>query len=288
MNITILGGTGLVGSALQQQLRTQHRVTVFGRQVFRSPKTVMEAIADAELVIQLAGANIGARWNAIYKQEIWDSRIESTKMLGQALQKLDKTPRIICASAIGFYPQADDCSRHYSENHTQAGDDFLAKLSVAWEAEAQNLVDDEKLVITRFGVVLSKQGGALAKMLPAFKFGLGGPVAGGQQCFSWIDIDDLCRAMQFIIERPELRGIFNLSAPNPLPQKQFANLLGKTLNRPTFMPLPLWQLKLMFGEGAQVLTHSSSVYPQRLLELGFEFRFADAESSLRHLLIDLQ
>lgn len=286
MYISILGGTGLVGNALEQHLGTQHEVKTFGRAVFATQQKLQSAIADADLIIQLAGANIGERWNKDYKQTIWDSRIESTKMLGAALQSIDKQPRIICASAIGYYPQAKDCTRHYTEADTESGDDFLAELSVAWEAEAKKLTSPENLVITRFGVVLSPKGGALAKMLPPFKLGLGGPVAGGKQCFSWIDIEDLCRAIGFIIEQPELRGTFNLTAPHPLPQKQFATTLGETLKRPTILPLPLWQLKLMFGEGAQVLTHSASVYPQRLLDLGFEFAFPDAESSLQHLLTE--
>ncbi|QKI89958.1 TIGR01777 family oxidoreductase [Thiomicrorhabdus xiamenensis] len=284
MQITILGGTGMIGQALKQHLSSQHTVELYGRQVFSQPEKLLEAIKDAEIIIQLAGANIGARWNPVYKQEIWDSRIDTTRMLAQALQETANPPRVFCASAIGFYPQAEACEHHYTEKDVQPGEDFLAQLSVAWEEEAKKLVAPELLTITRFGVVLSPKGGALAKMLPAFKFGLGGPVAGGRQCFSWIDIDDLCRAYAWLIQQPQMHGTFNLTAPHPLAQKAFAETLGEVLHRPTILPLPLWQLKLMFGEGAQVLTHSASVYPQRLLDEGFEFKYPDAKSSLKHLL----
>ncbi|MBN2647966.1 MAG: TIGR01777 family oxidoreductase [Thiotrichales bacterium] len=284
MQITILGGTGLVGQALHKRLSTQHTVKVFGRSVFAQPSHLQQAIAGSDLIIQLAGANIGARWNPVYKQEIWDSRIETTRMLGEALNGIAEKPRIFCASAIGFYPQSHACQTPFSETHSQPGDDFLAQLSVAWEAEARKLVPPEQLVITRFGVVLSPLGGALAKMLPAFKLGLGGPVAGGQQCFSWIDIDDLTRAVAWLIQQPQLHGVFNLTAPEPIAQKVFAKQLGEVLHRPAFLPLPLWQLKLLFGEGAQVLTHSASVAPTRLLELGFEFHYPNSKSSLKHLL----
>lgn len=284
MNICILGGTGLVGSALQKHLSSQHHIKTFGRNVFNDLNTLQKAVESADLVIQLAGANIGERWKKGYQQTIWDSRIETTKLLAEAMQQSATQPRLICASAIGYYPQAEECSQQYTEKTQQAGEDFLAQLSVAWEAEAKKVTANENLVITRFGVVLSPKGGALAKMLPAFRFGLGGPVAGGTQCFSWIDIDDLCHAIQFIVNQPALHGTFNLTSPNPLPQKQFAKTLGNILKRPAFLPLPLWQLKLMFGEGAQVLTHSASVYPQRLLDLGFSFKYPDAETSLKHLL----
>ncbi|BBP44972.1 hypothetical protein THMIRHAS_03450 [Thiosulfatimonas sediminis] len=284
MKIAILGGTGLIGNALHTALQQEHQVSQHGRAVFANTSTLLSAIQNADLVVQLSGANIGERWRKGYKKILWDSRINTTRLLAQVLPECDKAPRIICASAIGFYPQTQNCTQPFSEQDKQAGDDFLAQLSVAWEAEAHKLTHAENLVITRFGVVLSPEGGALAKMLPPFKLGLGGPIAGGTQCFSWIDIDDLCAAMQFIIARPELNGTFNLTAPNPITQKQFAQTLGKTLKRPAFLPLPEWQLKLMFGEGAQVLTHSASVFPQRLIDLGFHFHYPDAASSLQHLL----
>lgn len=284
MKICILGGTGLVGQALKSKLNVQHQVTVAGRSAFASEQTLVETIKAANIIIQLSGANIGQRWSKGYKQQIWDSRIDTTHMLASAIAKLETPPeRVFCASAIGFYPETT-CDAPLDETCTTAGDNFLGKLSVAWEQAASKLASSENLVITRFGVVLDKHQGALAKMLPAFKLGLGGPVAGGKQCFSWVHIDDLVKAYVFLINNPQLNGVFNLSAPQPLPQKTFAKILAKTLKRPAFVPLPLWQLKLIFGEGAQVLTHSSAVLPTKLQQAGFEFQHPDASNALKNLL----
>lgn len=284
MNICILGGTGLVGQALKTQLSTQHTVKTYGRSAFDSEDTLLQSIRDAQIIIFLSGANIGQRWNKSYKQQLWDSRVKTAQMLSAAIKKLDTPPqRIFSTSAIGFYPETD-CQQPLSEEHTQPGNGFLADLSVAWEAEAQTFCPPENLVITRFGVVLDKSQGALAKMLPAFKLGLGGPVAGGKQCFSWVHIKDLVKAFKFLISHPELHGVFNITSPTPMSQHDFAKQLAQTLNRPCVIPLPLWQLKLMFGEGAQVLTHSSAVIPKRLLENGFEFSYPTAQTALQDLL----
>ena len=287
MNITILGGTGLIGTALAEHLGAEHHVQTFGRAAFESLDTLKNAITGSQLVIQLSGANIGARWKKGYTQELMSSRIDTTQLLNEAIAQSEHKPeRVICASAIGFYPQNFNCEAPYDEQHTLPGEDFLANLSVQWEAEANNIAQQMPTLITRFGVVLSTKGGALQKMLPAFKLGLGGPVAGGQQCFSWIGIHDLCRAMEFVIAQPELDGVINLTAPQPLKQKDFATTLGKVLHRPAFLPLPEWQLKLMFGEGAQVLTHSAAVKPTRLLELGFQFESANAFAALEKVIAE--
>ncbi len=284
MNICILGGTGLVGQALKQRLSKTHQVQTYGRNAFDSEDTLLQSIHNAQLIIFLSGANIGQRWNKTYKQELWDSRIKTAQMLSKAIKKMETPPkRVFSTSAIGFYPETD-CHNPLDEHNTEPGNGFLAELSVAWEKEATTFCPPENLVITRFGVVLDKSQGALAKMLPAFKLGLGGPVAGGKQCFSWVHIDDLVSAFEFFIAHPELNGVFNVTSPKPLTQHDFAKRLAKTLKRPCFLPLPLWQLKLMFGEGAQVLTHSSAVIPTRLQKEGFQFQFAEAEQALEDLL----
>jgi hypothetical protein len=161
-------------------------------------------------------------------------------------------------------------------------DSELGRLGAAWEAASRALVPEP--LIFRFGVVLGRDGGALAKMLPAFKLGLGGPVAGGQQCFSWVHIDDLCAAMLFALERPQMQGVYNLCAPQPLSNAEFGRTLANVLNRPFWLPLPAWQLRLLFGEGAQVLTHSAAVIPTRLQQAGFVFRYPAAKAALADLL----
>lgn len=283
MKIVILGGTGLVGTHLKTQLSKIHDVQVFGRDAFQSKTHLTHILQGSDIIIQLAGANIGQRWNDEYKQTLWSSRIDTTRLLASAVAELPQAPKqILCASAIGFYPE-NDCTHPLDENHTEAGPHFLAQLSQAWEAEARKMETFAPLTIMRFGVVLAEQGGALQKMLLPFKLGLGGPVAGGQQCFSWISLHDLGRAIEFVIQR-ELTGILNLTAPNPLTQKAFAQTLAQVLHRPCVIPLPLWQLKLMFGEGAQVLTLSSAILPTRLLGAGFEFQHTDALGALTAIL----
>ncbi|QCU89940.1 TIGR01777 family oxidoreductase [Thiomicrorhabdus sediminis] len=294
MKIVILGGTGFIGRHLQQFLMQHgHQVKAYGRKVFtdgeQAGAALIDAVNDQDLVIMLAGENIGKRWNKAYKQALLDSRINTAKQLKDALSLCAKPPaQVFAASAVGIYPQTacDDLLDEYSATSDSG---FLAQLGQAWEAQSKNLAD--KVVIFRFGVVLGKDGGALAKMLPAFKLGLGGPVAGGQQCFSWIHIDDLCRALLFAIEKTgsaecDIHGIYNLTSPKPVSNQVFGQALAKQLKRPFWLPLPLWQLKIMFGEGAQVLTHSAAVYPTKLLQAGFTFDYADINDALANLCAD--
>jgi hypothetical protein len=283
MKIVILGGTGFVGRALTAALRAEgHQVTSHSRKIFESDHALTQALNQQSILIMLNGANIGQRWSEAYKRELWRSRIDVAEQVQRALTRCDQPPqRIFCTSAIGLYPQ-NTCAQPHTEACTQVDDSFLGQLGHAWEQASLALTP--KPTILRFGVVLGKNGGALAKMLPAFKLGLGGPIAGGKQCFSWIHIEDLINAYRFLLARPELNGIFNLTSPNPLSQADFGRSLAKTLHRPFWLPMPEWQLKLLFGEGAQVLTHSSAVIPERLTEAGFEFSYADIEQALKNIL----
>lgn len=284
MKICILGGTGFIGKHLENHLISNgHRVFCYGRSVFSNTEKLANAINETDLLINLSGANIGKRWSTQYKIELWNSRIETSKSLLIAMQACEQKPkRIICASAIGIYPQSD-CQHPVDENTPIKPDNFLAELGQAWEAENRKL--DSELIVFRFGVVLGKTGGALQKMLPAFQMGLGGPVAGGQQCFSWIHIKDLIRGFEFALQHPELKGTYNLTSPTPISNEVFGRSLAKTLKRPFWLPLPEWQLKLMFGEGAQVLTHSAAVLPTELQNLGFEFNYPTIDKALENILV---
>lgn len=283
MKIVILGGTGLIGSYLKPAFEKQnHSVTCLGREAFDVSFDLAKTLNGIDLLINLSGANIGQRWSKGYQDILWNSRVQTTHQVARVIKTLSHPPKkIIAASAIGFYPETD-CSQPVDESTTQPGSGFLADLSVAWEAASRELGD--KVLIFRFGVVLSTHGGALHKMLPAFKLGLGGPVAGGKQCFSWIHIDDLVQGFLFALAHPDMHGTYNLTAPQPLTQKAFGQILADTLHRPFFLPLPQWQLKLLFGKGAQVLTHSSAVLPSKLIKLGFQFQHPTADKALRHLL----
>ncbi|BBP43160.1 TIGR01777 family oxidoreductase [Thiosulfativibrio zosterae] len=280
MKICILGGTGFIGHYLTNYFSQQfHQVKALGRQAFAPDFDLTSTLNGQDLVIMLAGANVGERWSKQHKQALWDSRLNTNARLAQALSQCKQPPaRIFSASAIGIYPQ-NSCTNLIDETCTEIGEGVLGQLGKAWEEASLKLLP--KPLILRFGVVLGKNGGALAKMLPPFKMGLGGPVAGGQQCFSWIHLEDLARIMSFAIEHPELEGPINVTAPNPVSNAVFGASLAKALHRPFWLPLPEWQLKLMFGEGAQVLTHSSAIVPQRLLDAGFEFTYPQIDDALK-------
>lgn len=281
MKILILGGTGLIGSALNRHLTIEHEVECVGRSAFVSQDTLNKLVQEKDLIIKLSGANIVKRWNAAYKQEIWDSRIETSKQLKTALDLLTNKPRIFCASAVGFYPESL-CEKPFNEDCKRPGTGFLSDLVVAWEKSSESLA--KEVVIFRFGVVLSVQGGALSQMLLPFRLGFGGPVAGGGQCFSWIHVGDLVKAFSYAIEHPEIQGVFNLTSPNPVTQAQFGKTLASLLHRPFLLPLFKWQIKLLFGEGSKVLTQSVSVVPKKLLKLGFEFDYAESRLALKDII----
>ncbi len=281
MQIVILGGTGLIGEALKENFILNHEVECFGREAFISFETLLDAVKNCSLVIQLSGANISKRWSSSYKKEIWSSRVDATNLLASVIHSLPNKPKIICASAVGFYPESD-CKHPLNETDNSPGSDFLAKLSVAWEAAAKSISRDT--IIFRFGVVLSKKGGALKQMYLPYLFGFGGPIKGGNHCFSWVHMKDLIKAFEFVLNHSESIGIYNLTSPQPIQQKYFGQVLAKTLKRPFFVPLFEWQLKLLFGEGAKVLTQSVSVTPKFLLDEGFVFDFPDIESALLDLI----
>ena len=281
MKILILGGTGLIGGALERHLSTDHEVECVGRSAFVSQDVLNKLVQDRDLIIKLSGANIVKRWNSAYKQEIWDSRIVTGKQLKTSLDLLKSKPRIICASAVGFYPESS-CDKPFDESYKHPGTGFLSDLVVAWEKHSKNLSKD--VLIFRFGVVLSVKGGALSQMLLPFKLGFGGPVAGGKQCFSWVHVDDLLKAFSYAIEHPDLQGVFNLTSPNPVTQGQFGKTLASLLHRPFLLPLFKWQIKLLFGEGSQVLTQGVSVIPTKLLQLGFKFDYAEVTSALKDVI----
>ena len=281
MKIVILGGTGLIGKALKEDFELNHVVDCKGREAFVSFETLLTAVQNSDLVIQLSGANISKRWSSSYKKEIWSSRVDATNLLASVINSLPDKPKIICASAVGFYPESD-CEHPLNETDNIPGSDFLADLSVAWEAAAKSISRDA--IIFRFGVVLSRKGGALKQMYLPYLLGFGGPIKGGNHCFSWVHMKDLIKAFRFILNHPDASGIYNLTSPQPIQQKYFGKVLAKALKRPFLVPLFEWQLKLLFGKGSKVITQSVSVVPKFLLDEGFVFDFPDIESALLDLI----
>lgn len=294
MQILISGATGLTGRALAQHLSAQgHRVRPLVRGAKTGPFTWdpaegrIELPADTELdvVIHLSGANIGAgRWTARRKAEIVASRVQSTGVLANALKALARPPRqFICASAIGFYGETGDT---WVDESSGPGQGFLADLARDWErATAPAVGAGIPTVLLRSGVVLSAAGGALAKLLPPFRWGLGGTLGSGSQYFSWILLDDWVRVVEFLLAHPQITGPVNAVSPNPVTNLVLTKALGEVLHRPTVLPLPAGMVRLAFGEmGQELLLSSARVRPQRLLSAGFEFSEPTIVGALRHVL----
>ena len=270
-HIAIAGANGFVGQALQNTLQN---VVVLNRD--DSVEILVNKLKDVDVVINLAGAPIVKRWNEAYKKVLFSSRIESTQKLVSAIDKSDVS-YFISTSAIGIYPNDVKCN----ESCTAYADDFLAKLCEEWEKEA--LKCTKPTAVLRLGVVLGKEGGALAKMLLPFMLGLGGNIGNGKMMTSWIAIDDLMGIYHFLINQKE-EGVFNAVSPNSVDNASFTKALGKVLHRPTLLPLPIQVLNLIYGEASCVLTDSKEVYPQRLSDMKFDFKYPTIDDALNHIL----
>jgi len=275
--IAISGASGFVGTYLQDYFYGKDiKVIVIKRTDLGDGEVLQEKIDKADVIINLAGANIIQRWSKSHKKKMYRSRINSTKSLVDAINASEKEQLLISTSAIGIYEN----DIVMDEEDFVYGQTFLTDLCKDWEQEASKV--EKKLAIFRFGVILG-EGGALKKMLPPFKLGLGGVIGDGKQPFSCIHIEDLARAYTYVIEQ-KLEGIFNLTSPNVTSNEHFSKALAKNLHRPAFIPVPVFALKLLFGEGAQVLSDGQRVVPKRLLDSGFVFKYADVETILEDLL----
>ena len=238
-----------------------------------------EALKEADAVIHLLGEPIAQRWTDAAKKEIRDSRVLGTRNLVAAMRKAGPRLRtLISQSGVDIYargpePRTEDGA---------AADHFLADVVRAWEAEAREAEEDGvRIVLTRTGPVLSAEGGALAKMMPFFKAGVGGPVAGGKQPFSWIHLDDVVGALLFALDNEEVEGPLNVTAPRPASNKELSKALGRAIGRPAFLPVPGFAVKVLYGEMATIVTDGPRVVPKKLEDLGYEFRHTDLDAALR-------
>ncbi|MDD2906868.1 MAG: TIGR01777 family oxidoreductase [Sulfurimonas sp.] len=271
MKVAITGVSGFVGSNITK-LYTDF-VAIHRND---TEDEILSKLEGVEVVINLAGAPIIKKWSEAYKKVLKSSRVDTTRTLVNAINR-SQVHYFISTSAIGAYPDGMACDERF-EGY---GDDFLASLTKEWEAEAHRCT--RPTAILRFGVILGSEGGALAQMLTPFRLGLGGNIGDGKMMMSWIDVDDLMGIYQYLIEH-KLTGIFNATAPYPLTNAAFTKALGKALHRPTFFPLPVFVLKLLFGEGSSVLTGSKEVYPKAITDAGYVFKYKDIDASLAHLL----
>ncbi|HAX42989.1 MAG TPA: TIGR01777 family oxidoreductase [Bryobacteraceae bacterium] len=278
MRVALTGARGFVGSALTELLQNQgHETKALSR--WPSPAD----LEGVEAVVHLAGEPVAQRWTAEAKRRIRDSRVLGTRHLVESIKSLEIKPKVVlCASATGFYGHRGD---EVLTEESGAGEGFLAETCREWENEAKLLETlGVRVVFVRIGIVLGRGGGALAKMLPPFRLGVGGRLSHGKQWMSWIHREDLARLMAWALEKEELRGVVNGTAPGAVTNAQFTRVLARVLRRPAVFPVPEFVLKLAFGEMARVLLESQRVKPEVAEEKGFVFKYPDLEPALRELL----
>jgi uncharacterized protein (TIGR01777 family) len=294
MNILVTGGTGFIGSALSSELnKSGHTVTVTTRRKTGSGKMLTwnppdiilsEKISSFDAIVNLVGDSIySSRWTREKKNLIRSSRIGTTQALVRSIIKSAQPPQLlISASAVGYYgPRGDE---DISED-TSPGSDFLAGICKDWEAEA--MIAGEigvRVVIVRFGLVLGPGGGALQKMLPAFKAFAGGHLGSGRQWMSWVHVEDVADIIKYCIENKSVQGPYNVCAPHPVTNREFSSALGKVLGRPSLLPVPGFALKAALGEFGDVLLTGQKVKPERILKAGYRFKYTEIDSALRSIL----
>jgi uncharacterized protein len=288
MRIAITGASGLIGSALVGELeQSGDRVVRIGRQspadVLWNPSGQLDpgALEGAEAVVHLAGETVGGRWNENKKSRILNSRARGTETIAMAVARMKTPPRVlVSASAIGYYGSRGD---ELLTEESTSGTGFLAEVARQWEAATKPAAQaGVRVVNARIGVVLAKRGGALPKMLPAFRVGLGGVIGNGRQWWSWISLRDAVSAVQSLIGNSSLSGPVNLVAPNPVTNLDFTKTMARVLRRPALFPLPESAVKFFFGEmGVETLLASQRVQPKRLEEAGFRFQLPRLEETLR-------
>ena len=281
--IVISGASGFVGSNLSNFL-SQHGYLVdklSRSDLGVSDNELSDRLNGANAVINLAGAPINQRWTQTYKEVLYTSRVKTTQKIANAIRLAAVKPEVfISTSAVGIYKN----QTRNTERAAQYDIGYLAKICKDWEASALTTLKITRTVIFRLAVVLGRDGGALKNMLPIFKMGLGGPLGSGKQGFPWIHLDDLLQAYLFVLEHPEAEGIYNLTAPEIVTNKEFTNTLAAVVKRPAVMSVPIFTLKLLYGQGAVALTEGAFVEPFRLQEAGFQFKYPRLAGALKQIL----
>jgi uncharacterized protein (TIGR01777 family) len=297
MNVTVTGATGLIGGAIVRALQARgDAVTVLSRDPERARAALGDvdahawspldgpapaaALSGRDAVVHLAGESVAQRWNDEARRAIHDSREIGTRNLVAGIGAADPRPRaLVSASGVDYYgPRGDE---PVTED-APPGDDFLARVCVAWEREASRAAEHGlRVAILRTAVVLDREGGALSKMLPFFRLGIGGPVAGGRQYMPWIHAEDIVGLYLAALDDPAWQGASNACAPEPVTNREFSRALGRALHRPAFAPVPGLAVRALYGDMAEIVTTGQRAVPMRALERGYAFRHTDLEQALR-------
>jgi uncharacterized protein (TIGR01777 family) len=295
MRILITGASGLVGSALVRLWQHQHQLIVLSRsankvlQQFGGTVVAVESLSSIDFnqldaVVNLAGEPIAnRRWTKAQKERICQSRWQLTEQLVSCIQQASTPPHtLINASAVGFYGRQS--AEAIDENYQSYYPEFSHDICARWENLANRARSDQtRVCILRIGIVLAANGGALKKMLPPFKLGLGGMIGNGEQYMSWIHLDDLIAIFEFLLQQPSLHGVFNATAPMAVSNKQWTKILAERLSKPALFPMPAFAMKLLFGEMSDLLLFGQNVYPRRLIDSGFHFKFSQFRAALQDL-----
>lgn len=302
MNLLIAGATGFIGKKLVTALQSNYTVTVLGRDVekihrhFTKPVNAVtwESLPhlDAstyDAVINLCGYNIAAsRWSDSVKEQIIQSRVKTTSALVDWAIKQEAKPHFICANAVGIYGMQDNADNAELDEDSpidfEHPRDFMSEIGIRWQQALQPAIDyGLNVASTRFGVVIGYGEGILKKLSPSFYMGFGSIIGDGNQMISWVHIDDVVNAIIFLLNKPDLKGAFNLTSPHPVSQAEFARALATTMHRPLLLKTPAFVIRILFGEmGDCLLLNGQRVVPTRLIKLGYEFRYPNLVDALRH------
>lgn len=294
MKVAIAGGTGFIGEHLTQYfLDKRASVILISRQKRKSEHALIRNITWEELeksvmplegvdaIVNLAGETINQRWTPKAKESILQSRLDSVERLRSIIERMENKPVLVNASAIGVYGNSESAT--FTEDSDLNAEDFLSNVVDKWEAAAE-LVPDTRVVLLRIGVVLANDGGAFPKMSTPFRYGLGGRIGSGKQSLSWVHIRDIVRLVEFCIEKEDMEGPVNATAPQPVTNDEFGRMLAKVMNKPYIFPVPTFVLKLMFGEMSMLLLKGQRVLPNVAINNGFQFHYPVLEMALKDLI----
>jgi len=281
MNILISGGTGFIGKKLRNNaMRKGHTVRLINREDFQNSELLLDKVQWSSMIVNLAGATISKRWTEAYKKEIYHSRIDTTKAIVEAIQKANKKPKLfISVSATSIYSS----TKIQTEEDCQLADDFLAQVCVDWEKVAQRASKDTRVVIFRLGVVLGRNGGIVKQLTPLFKFGLGAKMDSGEQMMSWVHIDDVVNAFFYAVKNQSMSGIYNLTAPTPVSNRDFTLALAKAMHRKAWLTIPGFMLKWFKGEQSSIIIEEKYALPKRLMEADFNFRNDTVQAAFKQI-----